>query len=34
MKKQTKNLISIYEVAYKTLFRAKPLCIIFDKVDG
>ena len=26
--------ISIYDVAYKTLYDAKPLRIIFDKVDG
>ena len=26
--------ILIYDVSYKTLFGAKPLCTIFDKVDG
>ena len=34
MKKHTKILILIYDVPYKTPFGAKPLCIIFDKVDG
>ena len=34
MKNHTIILILIDEVAYKTLFVAKPLRIIFDKVDG
>ena len=24
----------IYDILYKTLIGAKPLCIMFDKVDG
>ena len=32
-----KNLyenISVYEISYRTSMRPKPLCIMFDKIDG
>ena len=31
--KSYKNVL-IHDILYKTLIGAKPLCIIFDKVDG
>ena len=32
MKNHTKKVL-VYEISYKTLTGAKPLCIRFDKVD-
>ena len=31
-KKSYKNIL-VYDISYKTLISAKPLCIMFDKVD-
>ena len=31
--KSNENIL-IYDVLYKTPYGAKPICIIFDKVDG
>ena len=33
VKKTYKNIL-VYNISYKTLIGAKPLCIRFDKVDG
>ena len=32
-KKSYENIL-VYDISYKTLIDAKPLCIRFDKVDG
>ena len=33
MKKSYKNIL-VYDISYKTLIGAKPLCIKFDKING